>query len=105
VWLVDDSKTRVPTRVLRLTLDQALVRPEEVRAEVARRLGHDPIAVVVESVDYVRETTVVAVRHQVEEGWATLSSLRGTTELDDVESPPADGAAPTDRTSPENTRA
>ena len=25
VWLVDDSKTRVPTRVLRLTLDQALV--------------------------------------------------------------------------------
>jgi hypothetical protein len=35
VWLVDDSKTRIPTRVLRLTLDQALVRPEDVRAEVA----------------------------------------------------------------------
>ena len=29
------------------------------------------IAVVVEHVDYVRETTVVAVRHEVEEGWAT----------------------------------
>ena len=27
VWLVDDSKTRAPTRVLRLTLDQALVDP------------------------------------------------------------------------------
>jgi hypothetical protein len=81
VWLVDDSKTRTPTRVLRLTLDQALVRPEDVRAEVARRLGHDPIAVVVEQVDYVRETTVVAVRHQVEEGWATLANLRDTTDL------------------------
>src|SRR4051794_15469683 len=79
VWLVDDSKTRVPTRVLRLTLDRALLRPEEVRAEVARRLGHEPIAVAVEQVDFVRETTVVAVRHEVEEGWATLSSLRDTT--------------------------
>lgn len=82
VWLVDDSKTRIPTRVLRLTLDQAIVRPEEVRAEVSRRLGHDPIAVVVEQVDFVRETTVVAVRHEVEEGWASLSNLRDTTEVD-----------------------
>lgn len=79
VWLVDDSKTRIPTRVLRLTLDEALIRPEDVRAEVTRRLGHEPIAVVVEQVDYVRETTVVAVRHEVEEGWGTLSGLRGST--------------------------
>jgi len=82
VWLVDDSKMRVPTRVLRLTLDQALVRPDEVRAEIARRLGHEPIAVVVEQVDFVRETTVVAVRHRVEEGWASLSGLRDTTEIE-----------------------
>jgi hypothetical protein len=81
VWLVDDSKTRVPTRVLRLTLDRALVRTDEVRAEVARRLGHDPIAVVVEQVDFVRETTVVAVRHEVEEGWASLSGLRDTADV------------------------
>jgi hypothetical protein len=87
VWLVDDSKTRVPTRVLRLTLDQALTRPEDVRAEVARRLGHEPIAVVVEQVDFVRETTVVAVRHEVEESWASLSGLRDGRDdgdLDDV---------------------
>src|SRR4051812_21334847 len=57
MWLVDDSKTRVPTRVLRLTLDRALTRSDDVRAEVSRRLGHDPIAVVVEQVDFVRETT------------------------------------------------
>ena len=81
VWLVDDSKTRVPTRVLRLTLDQALTHPDDVRAEVTRRLGRPPIAVVVEQVDFVRETTVVAVRHEVEEGWATLSSLRDTADI------------------------
>jgi hypothetical protein len=86
VWLVDDSKSRNPTRVLRLTLDQALVRPDEVRAEVARRLGHEPIAVVVEQVDFVRETTVVAVRHEVEEGWASLSS-RLPTEVVETQEP------------------
>ncbi len=73
VWLVDDSRTRVPTRVLRMTLDRALVGADEVREEVTRRLGHAPLAVVVEQVDYVRETTVVAVRHEVEEGWASLA--------------------------------
>ena len=90
VWLVDDSKTRIPTRVLRMTLDQAFVRPEDVRAEVARRLGHDPIAVVVEQVDFVRETTVVAVRHKVEEGWARLSSFSDTA---NIEPPSTDGSA------------
>ncbi len=82
VWLVDDSKTRIPTRVLRLTLDRALTSTEDVRAEVTRRLGHEPLAVVVEQVDFVRETTVVAVRHEVEEGWATLSSLRDTSDIE-----------------------
>jgi len=85
VWLVDDSKTRTPTRVLRLTLDKALVGPEEIRAEVTRRLGHAPIAVVVEQVDFVRETTVVAVRHEVEENWATLSGGRDITGVDNDE--------------------
>ena len=89
VYLVDDSKTRIPTRVLRMTLDRAFVRSEDVRAEVARRLGHDPIAVVVEQVDYVRETTVVAVRHKVEEGWARLSSFSDTA---NIELPRTNGA-------------
>jgi len=87
VWLVDDSRSRVPTRVLRMTLDQALVRPADVRAEVTRRLGHDPIAVVVEQVDFVRDTTVVAVRHEVEDGWASLSGIRDTADVDPAETP------------------
>ncbi|HET7277898.1 MAG TPA: DUF4956 domain-containing protein [Dermatophilaceae bacterium] len=82
VWLVDDSKTRAPTRVLRMTLDRALVDADAVRDEVTSRLGHQPIAVVVEQVDFVRETTVVAVRHEVEEGWASLSPARGPEEVD-----------------------
>ncbi len=69
MWLVDDSRMRTPTRVLRMTLDQALTSPAEVRAAVAQRLGADPVAVVVEQVDYVRETTVVAVRREIEEAW------------------------------------
>ena len=85
----------IPTRVLRMTLDQALVRPEDVRAEVARRLGHDPMAIVVEQVDYVRETTVVAVRHKVEEGWARLSSLGDTA---NIEPPTTDGSTLLDST-------
>ncbi|WP_051552183.1 DUF4956 domain-containing protein [Nocardioides sp. URHA0020] len=82
VWLVDDSKTRRPTRVLRMTLDRALVDADAVRSEVTARLGRAPIAVVVEQVDFVRDTTVVAVRHEVEEGWATLMPSTGPEEID-----------------------
>lgn len=69
IWLVDDSRTRPEIRVMRMTLDRAVVEPAELRAEVTRRLGTEPVAVAVEQVDYVRDTTVVAVRHEVAELW------------------------------------
>ena len=69
VWLVDDSRARPQTRVMRVTLDRAVLEPGEVRLEVERRLGRAPLAVSVEQVDFVRETTVVAVRHEVEPEW------------------------------------
>jgi len=69
VWLVDDSRARPQTRVMRVTLDRAVVEPGAVRLEVERRLGSPPLAVSVEQVDFVRETTVVAVRHEVEPEW------------------------------------
>lgn len=69
LWLVDDTGTRPQTRVLRMTLDRAVTGTEAVRRAVADRLGHEPIAVVVEQVDYVRETTVVAVRHEIDPAW------------------------------------
>jgi hypothetical protein len=69
VWLVDDSRARPQTRVMRVTLDRAVLELGEVRLEVERRLGRPPLAVSVEQVDFVRETTVVAVRHEVEPEW------------------------------------
>jgi hypothetical protein len=69
VWLVDDSQARPQTRVMRITLDRAVLEPGDVRLEVERRLGRPPLAVSVEQVDFVRETTVVAVRHEVEPEW------------------------------------
>jgi len=69
MWWVDDSRARPLTRVMRMTLDRAVVDPAEVRAEVERRMGRPPVAVLVEQVDYVRETTTVAVRHHVDESW------------------------------------
>jgi len=73
LWLVDDTGRRPETRVMRMTLDRAVTGTEEVRRAVAARLGHEPIAVVVEQVDYVRETTLVAVRHEIDPAWSGLA--------------------------------
>lgn len=69
MWLADDSRSRPVTRVMRMTLDRALADPALARAEVERRLGAPPVAVLVEQVDYVRETTTVAVRHEIGSDW------------------------------------
>jgi hypothetical protein len=63
LWLVDETRSRQPvTRVLRVTLDHAVTSIEEAGEAVARRLSIEPLDVVVEDVDLVRETTRVAVR-------------------------------------------
>jgi hypothetical protein len=79
LWLVDDSGSRPPTRVMLMTLDRAVVATDDVRREVALRLGREPIAVAVEQVDYVRETTVVAVRHEVEPAWTSWVDAAAAT--------------------------
>lgn len=83
VWLVDDSRARPQTRVMRVTLDRAVVEPGEVRLEVERRLGRPPLAVSVEQVDFVRETTVVAVRHEVEPEWTNWVTDASAPEADE----------------------
>ena len=42
-----------------------------------------PVAVLVEQVDYVRETTVVAVRHEIDDSWVT-AGLDGTPGADEA---------------------
>ncbi|MEU9125289.1 DUF4956 domain-containing protein [Streptomyces sp. NPDC048506] len=67
VLVVDDPRAHRPTRVLKLTLDRIYESPAEVRDDVTIRLGQEPLAVVIDEIDYVRETTRVAVRYPVDE--------------------------------------
>jgi hypothetical protein len=64
LWVVDDTRRRMPaTRQMRVTLDVAVTDLASAAAEVRRRLSIEPLSVVVEDVDLVRETTRVAVRY------------------------------------------
>src|SRR3954454_24123688 len=94
MWLVDDSRARPVTRVMRMTLDHAIADPALARAEVERRMGRPAVAVLVEQVDYVRETTTVAVRHEFGEDWVA-GGLDGTDDPDAAATPAPDslGAA------------
>lgn len=66
LWVVDDSRSRTPaSRLMRVTLDVAVTDLEGAAAEVRRRLSLEPLSVVIEDVDLVRETTRVAVRYAV----------------------------------------
>ena len=67
IWVVDETRSKTPpSRVMRVTLDRAVRDLDDATAEVRRRLAVEPLAVVIEDVDLVRETTRVAVRYAVE---------------------------------------
>ena len=66
LWVVDETRSRTPsTRLMRVTLDTAVTDLDAAPAEVRRRVSVEPLSVVVEDVDLVRETTRVAVRYAV----------------------------------------
>jgi hypothetical protein len=71
-WVVDETRSRTPSsRLMRITLDTAVTDPDTATAEVRRRVNVEPLSVVVEDVDLVRETTRVLVRHAVADtAWA-----------------------------------
>ncbi|MCW2867182.1 MAG: hypothetical protein JWR20_1370 [Marmoricola sp.] len=76
MWLVDETRSRQPvTRVLRITLDHAVEGLEDAADAVRRRFDIEPLDVVVEEVDLVRETTRVAVRFAVPSSMPTGSSI------------------------------
>ena len=67
-WVVDETRSRTPaTRLMRVTLDTAVTDLDAALDEVRRRVSVEPLSVVVEDVDLVRETTRVAVRYAVPE--------------------------------------
>ena len=69
LWVVDETRSRTPeTRVVRITLDQAVGSVAAAAEAVMARVGVEPLAVVIEEVDLVRETTRVAVRYALPTG-------------------------------------
>jgi hypothetical protein len=69
IWVADESRATRPTRVMRLTLDDAFTEVEAAATEVRRRLEVSPVSVTIDEVDLVRETTRVSVRYPVDDSW------------------------------------
>ncbi|MEV6296162.1 DUF4956 domain-containing protein [Streptomyces sp. NPDC051896] len=64
VLVVDDPKSyEPPTRTVKLTLDRIYPDPALIAEDVAFRFGQAPLSVLVDEVDYVRETTRVSARY------------------------------------------
>ncbi|MFI5975424.1 DUF4956 domain-containing protein [Streptomyces sp. NPDC051452] len=64
VLLVDDPKSyEPPSHTVKLTLDRIYPEPALIAHDVALRFGQAPLSVVVDEVDYVRETTRVSARY------------------------------------------
>jgi len=85
LWVVDETRRKTPvTRLMRVTLDTAVTDLESAAAEVRRRISVEPLSVVVEDVDLVRDTTRVAVRYAVPEAaWTLPTDGQPAEELDD----------------------
>ena len=83
MWLVDETRSRQPvTRVVRVTLDHAVDGVEEATDAVRRRFDLEPLDVVLQEVDLVRETTRVAVRFAVPPQLPTGASIAEEDLLD-----------------------
>ncbi|MEW2301417.1 DUF4956 domain-containing protein [Streptomyces sp. NPDC006655] len=66
VLVVDDPRSyEPPTRTVKLTLDRIYDDPSLIRQDVEHRFGRAPLSVLVDEVDYVRETTRVSARYPV----------------------------------------
>lgn len=67
VAITDDSRSRPATRVMRLTLDHVVLDPAAALAELSQRLAVPVVSVVIDDVDFVRETTRVSARYEAPE--------------------------------------
>ncbi|AGS71063.1 DUF4956 domain-containing protein [Streptomyces collinus] len=73
VLVVDDPRSyEPPTRTVKLTLDRIYDDPALIPQDVAFRFGQAPLSVVVDEVDYVRETTRVSARYPAAEESAAV---------------------------------
>ncbi len=83
IWAVDDSRRGHPSRVMRLTLDHVHGDLESVATEVRRLVSVEPLSVVIEEVDVVRETTRVSVRYAFDDAWWQSADAQAAVEPSD----------------------
>lgn len=74
VAVTDDSRTRPATRVMRMTLDHVVLDPDIALTELSQSLTVPVVAVIIEDIDMVRETTRVSVRYEVPEAQSQWSA-------------------------------
>lgn len=74
VAITDTSRGQKPTRVMRLTLEHAYSDPSEVRNALDQRLAVSIQSIVIEKVDYVRETTELSISYVADESWGRPSA-------------------------------
>lgn len=66
VLVVDQPHAEQSVRVVKLTLDRLYANPGAIHQDVALRFGQEPLALLVDEVDYVRETTRVSVQYRAD---------------------------------------
>ena len=88
VWVTDEARRQPLTRRVRVVLDRAVFDEEGARAALAGLLDVEPIAVVVEDVDTVRDTTRVSALVEATPGWWATRD-RTAEELDRPAEPEA----------------
>ncbi|MFD8780191.1 MULTISPECIES: DUF4956 domain-containing protein [unclassified Streptomyces] len=91
VLVIDSPASHQPTRVTKVTLDRVYRNAEDIRADLTARLGTTPLAVEVDEIDYVRETTRVSARYVVEDSERVF--VPGQRDGQDFSPAPVDPAA------------
>ncbi|MER7557310.1 DUF4956 domain-containing protein [Nocardioides sp. NPDC126508] len=83
VWITDDTRRQPATRRVRITLDRAVFDEPAARAMLTDQLARSPIAVTIEEIDTVRDTTRLAVLVPADEDWWATRDPAGDDSLDD----------------------
>jgi hypothetical protein len=74
VLITDTTRSETQTRVMRLTLEHAYSDPAEIRTALEQKLGVNVTSIVIEEIDFVRETTQLTVSYEVDEAWGRASA-------------------------------
>lgn len=87
-WVTDDTRRHPTTRSVRVILDRAVFSVDEARTALVERYAVTPVAVVIEDVDTVRDTTRISMLVEADPAW--WATRDQASEEPDV--PAADGA-------------